>query len=650
MSRFGGADASLRPMMTRLPLLFALGLVGCQPETSDVLGDTGDTGRAPCAEVDPERRPLWGDLHVHTARSMDAATQDGRVSPREAYAFARGDAVRLPPLDADGVGTRELRIDRPLDFVGLTDHAEYLGETRICSTPGLAGYDAPICETIRAGGQIGTAAIGNENSSPDPVRNSDICGDDGRGCAEAAQTVWAEIQDEAERAYDRTEACSFTTLVGYEYTSIPGLSVLHRNVFFRGREVPDAPISHFEAPNLPAFWRALKARCVDAGTGCDVLAIPHNSNQSNGRAFLPDDGDLDVARENAALRASLEPLVEIYQHKGDSECAFGLAAFLGTTDEACAFEKLDRPSWKDCGDTFGGNGQLGQGCASPRDYVRHALGVGLAEERRLGVNPWRLGVIGSTDTHNGTPGAVSEADFVGHVGNEDATPEMLLRVASLADGGVENSPGGLVAVWAEENTRPAVFDALRRREAWGTSGPRIVVRVFAGWDLPDLCGRDDAVAVGDAQGVPMGGVLSDPPEGAAFRLYVRADADPGTTERPGGLLQRIQIVKGWLDGDEVREQVVDVAGGPNGATVDVGTCTPSGEGETSLCATWEDPDFDPEVPAFYYARVLEDPSCRWSQHACNRLAMDDRPMACFDPDWTQPIQERAWSSPVWVAP
>jgi hypothetical protein len=403
----------------------------------------------------------------------------------------------------------------------------------------------------------------------------------------------------------------------------------------------------------------LSVQCKLAGRGCDVLAIPHNSNLSNGRMFeveYPRARTVEEERAQAALRAEMEPLVEIYQHKGDSECINGLATVPGAPDELCDLEKQQSAPLDDCGvDGTSWGAIAGLGCTSWRDYVRGALETGLVEGERIGQNPYKLGFVASTDTHNGTPGAVDEASYRGHLGLADQSPENALGGDALAGQPLLSNPGGLAGVWAEENSRDALFDALRRKETFATTGPRIVVRLFAGWDYPaDLCDRPDLVARGYRTGAPMGGDLPPRPQGASSSAIVlSALADPGTKERPGNLLQRAQIVKLWLGPDGApREQVIDVAGDPqSGASVDTSTCQPTGPGATSLCAVWSDPDFDPASPALYYARVVENPSCRWSTHLCNSLPPEKRAaLKCDTLPVSKTVQERAWTSPVWYTP
>ncbi len=611
-----------------------------------------------CAEQSPERRALFGDLHVHTKWSFDAYVQDVRVTPTEALAFAQGAPVRLPPLDADGVGTREVRLERPLDFVALTDHAEYLGELAACLDPASPAWDAEPCVAMRAGDVSATFAWGGNLTDAQPERFPAICGF--ADCEGLARDGWQRTIDAAEAADDATEACAFTALVGYEYSCSTNVSNLHRNVLFRNAQVPALPTTCFEEPDPWALWRALQRDCLDAdpgdGPGCDVLAIPHNSNWSNGTMFsveYPFAPDAEATAELARFRADLEPLVEIYQHKGDSECSPGFGSPLGAPDEQCSFEKVRAPPFDDCGDGTGAGAMAGLGCLSRRDFVRDVLVEGLLEHERIGANPYRLGIIASTDTHNGTPGAVDEAAFEGHTGREEGTAQQRLASGALIPGGVLMSGGGLAGVWATENSRDGVFEALRRREAFGTSGPRIQPRLFAGVGLDEgLCDAPDLLARAYGSGVPMGGELAPAPGEGPLRLLAAALADPGTEARPGSPLQRLQIVKGWVDASGAgRTEVIDVAGTSAGG-VDPDTCvsTDTDAGAASLCAVWTDLDWDPSQRAFYYLRVLEVPTCRWSARQCAALDPDDRPASCADPAIPRTVQERAWTSPIWVSP
>lgn len=635
-------------------LLVALLAWSCGGGGSSRSSPPADDAREPCADRNQLRNLYFGDLHVHTALSFDAWVFDVRPDPAEAYRFARGEPLDLPPLDAAGRGTQRVQIDRPLDFAAVTDHSEFLGEQAICLDDGAAGSDSPGCVSFRGGGTTGQAVFGVQTSLPAPVRDPATCGEDGARCREAAGQVWQSIVEAAEAAYDRSSSCSFTTLIGYEYTANPGGSSQHRNVLFRSSRVPP-PISYMEQPTAVGFWSELRRTCFDAGDGCDVLAIPHNPNQSNGNLFrveYPGATSLAEERAFAERRSALEPIVEIFQHKGDSECANVLSGILGAADELCHFEKMRRPPFDDCGDGTGAGGTGFGGCVSRRDYVRGVLLEGLREEERIGANPFRLGFIGSSDTHDATPGAVAEERFIGHRGNLDDEPSERL-VAGGARSGVLFNPGGLAAVWAEENSREAIFDALRRREVYATSGPRIAVRFFGGFGLgEDLCSDPAMIERADRAGVPMGAVLDRAARAdSAPSFLVSALRDPGTAERRGTALQRIQIVKGWVEDGARHQKVFEVAGDPqNGASVDLETCTPTGPGFDSLCAVWTDPEFRAEHHAFYYARVVENPSCRWTAFACNALAATDRPESCTDPELEATIQERAWTSPIWWIP
>lgn len=569
--------------------------------------------RQPCDDRNPLRNAYYGDLHVHTSYSFDAYLAGTSNDPFDAYAMAQA-----APVD--------------LDFAAVTDHGEYLGETRLCTMPGSDAYDSATCVAYRGVfGVFGFASFGLPLTAEDPERNANICGADDAECLEAAEDAWTLTRAAAELAYDRSSTCEFTSFVAYEYTGTTGGSNLHRNVVFRNAEVPALPTSYFEAPRPDLLWQSLESDCLDAPGLCDVLAIPHNSNGSNGDMFTltyPEATGVADEIDQASRRAALEPLMEVIQHKGASECRPGFSP-----DEYCDFELL--PEQELCNGDGSGSGTQ---CAARSDYLRGALANGLAEQQVLGINPLKLGVIASTDTHNGVPGVVDETSFDGHLGFTDTLRRERLQASP------ELNPGGLAGVWAVENSRDAIFEAMQRRETFGTSGPRIAVRMFGGWDYePALCGDLDLLEIGYAQGVPMGGELAPPPaEGTEPRFVIVADQDLMP-------LQRAQIIKVWVDASgQPHEAVFDVSGGDNGASVDPQTCEPSGSGAATLCGVWSDPDFDPEVPAAYYARVLENPSCRWSAYDCNSFTDLTRPQSCESVP--QVIQERAWTSPIWYAP
>ncbi len=601
-----------------------------------------------CSGYNKLRNPFFGDLHVHTVFSLDASTQGTRNRPADAYRFARGERLGLQPYDAADNPLRSAQLARPLDFAAVTDHAELLGEWNICNTPGLDGHDSFICKIYR---RWPRAAFFYMNSQAAQGNRHDFCGPQGKNCLEAAKLPWNEIREAADAASDTSPDCSFTAFQAYEWTGATGAgNNFHRNVIYKNSITPELPLSFLDEPRVQRLWETLLSKCRNAGTGCDVLVIPHNSNLSDGTMFrtTQEDGS-PIDRSEVTARAEMEPLVEILQHKGDSECAVGL----GTQDELCNFEKLPYSNF---------TGKYVPYKAEPpssRQFIRNILKEGLRIEAEMGVNPFKFGVLASTDTHIGTPGLVAEdRAFPGHGGAGNPSATELPK--GLPDT-LEFNPGGLAVVWAEENTRDSLFAALKRRETYGTSGPRITLRFFGGWDYPaDACSQPDLASLGYRQGVPMGGDLTSASSQAqAPTFLLSALRDPGGTGVNGMPLQRIQIIKGWQDGDTLKEEVFEVGGNPsNGAHVDLDTCEPQGEGYDSLCSTWSDPNFDPSQSAFYYARVVENPTCRWSQQVCvaNRVRCDDPSNIkkgfefCCSSTQAKTIQERAWSSPIWFRP
>jgi hypothetical protein len=665
-----------------LPWMFAVLALGCSVGTVGCASDTdappvdADAGlpdeREPCADRDPLRRPFFGDLHVHTRLSFDAAAWGTRSTPEDAYRYARGEPLGLFPYDAAGEGTRTIQLARPLDFAAVTDHAEFLAEVSMCTDPSSPAYDTSTCEGYRDADSEGfTFGEFPGTFLTDPPRRPRICEPFTQECADTLARVWWDIQEAAEAYYDRSSACEFTTFVAYEWSATTGATAnIHRNVIFRNRAVPAVPTSYVDAPTPEEMWSALDATCNDTDTPCEALAIPHNSNVGGGLMFEPADGaGTPYTREDAERRSRLEPLMEIYQHKGAAECLPGVVPHpLASEDPFCDFEQL-HPTFCTGEDTdpprciplctrLGGGGLTG-GCVSPNDFARPALLRGLSEWRRVGANPFDFGFIGSTDTHSGASGHVWEEGWEGHLADRDDTVAERVREFDVAFPGIKtNSPGGLAVLWAEDNSRDALFDAMARREAYATSGTRMEVRFFGGEDLPEgLCDDEDLVAVGYERGVPMGGELEARAE-APPRFVVWALRDPESVP-----LERIQIVKGTLVDGELHEEVVDVidaiddVNGP--AAVDLATCAPepNGSGASQLCGTWVDAGHDPGEPAFYYARVLENPTCRWSHHQCLEAAVDCDALEAGDPLWAccdgsipATIRERAWTSPIWVLP
>jgi hypothetical protein len=619
----------------------------------------------PCRENNPHRNVHFGATHIHTTLSGDANAFGVTNRPDDAYAFARGAPITLPPPFNQSNGSREQQLARPLDFAVVTDHAEYLGEVVRCSTPDSSSFNSATCKMFR-GEELGGwpeemahlarmfALVLKGDAAP---RNPDVCGEDGTACIEAMSGPWLEIQRAAETWNDASEDCAFTTFVGYEYSLAIDSNNMHRNVIFRNATVPSLPVSAQEAGTPQALWRNLEKNCLDSDTECDVLAIPHNSNWSAGRMFYSEYPGANTPADEirmAELRQRLEPLVEIMQVKGDSECRNGLYQVLGSADELCDFEKLREPAEPavDCELSTGVGGMQLSSCISRLSFVRYGLIEGLKEQQRIGVNPLRLGIIAASDNHNATGGAVAEAGFEGSSGQDTLPADRLqgeIKVGNVATNSpVRSNPGGLAGIWAEENSRESLFTAMKRRETFGTSGPRIVPRFFGGWEFPqDMCKGGDFAAQGYEHGVPMGGELPSthgPDSAPVFALNALRDASD-----EGASLQRIQVVKGWVDDlGRMHQNIYDVAGNANnGASVDLETCERKGEGHAQLCSVWQDPDFDAKRDAVYYARVIENPSCRWSTYQCKQLNPADRPPSCNDPNVPKTIQERAWTSPIW---
>ncbi len=659
-------------VLGKLPsLALLLLLVGCgvdsPPESQFEARDFAAADAAlpqPCANSVSTRQALFGDLHVHTSYSNDAWNFDVRVEPEDAYRFAFGGSLQLPL--GDRPEAREVSIDRPLDFAAVTDHAEFFGEQAVCMDPQSPGYSASFCEVMRSGEGRAPQLV-MRIMMPIGLRDAQVCGEDGEICGREVDNTWRRTVAAAERWNDTSSDCSRTAFVAYEYSSFRMGSNLHRNVIFRNAVVPARPISYLDVQREWDLWRILKERCIDSPLGCDAVAIPHNSNISNGRMFAvdyPGAGSDRAQAERARLRREIEPVIEIMQHKGDSECRNGLEGVLGAVDELCNFEKFENMAFRNMlgegepieqcynGPLVDWLPRLGPSCLDRKSYVRYALVEGLKEEQRIGENPFKFGLSASTDTHNGLAGGVQEASFPGHLGNGDATPNMRVQFNKEIPGNASNGPGGLIGVWAEHNARDAVFDAIQRREVFGTSGPRIQPRLFAGWDLEsDLCEDPQMLEKAYRQGVPMGSDLPVRSGEQAPTFLVAASADAGTAQFPGQPLQQLQIVKGWADEQgNHHQQVVAVAGTPdNGASVDPKSCQPRGEGHAQLCAVWRDPAFDPTVSAVYYLRAVENPSCRYSARQCQEIPAGERPADCEQPFFDPVIQERAWSSPVWYS-
>jgi hypothetical protein len=568
----------------------------------------------------------WGDTHVHSSFSGDAyALGNTTVDPDTAYRYARGLPVIHP------YNRVRVQIPRPLDFMVVADHAEYMGVIQ------LIRDNDPLIQAFSYGRELQQQWQGGEQkkvyyqlgktvNDNTPVRELIT--------PEIISPVWNSIVDAAERNY---QPGVFTTLIGWEWTSLPDGANLHRVVFIReGAETARQflPYSALQSDKPESLWDYFE-RTAKA-TGASFLAIPHNSNISNGLMFsrLDSEGE-PLSPDYAKRRARWEPITEVSQVKGDSETH----PLLSPEDEFADFETFDHVMKFDSKVT---------GEASTADYARSALRVGLELQDSIGVNPFQFGMIGSTDTHTGLS-TVDEPSFWGKFGI-DSIPENKDMELTPGATGKDMAAQGLAAVWAISNTREAIFDAFQRREVYATTGPRIQLRFFAGWDFESSdVEAGDMAAIGYRKGVPMGGELSQAPTQKSPTLMIFAHKDP-----VGANLDRLQVIKGWVDAQHrSHEKVFNVAASgdrvisqnrvtPVGNTVDVKTAGYSNTiGAEQLVVVWRDPEFDPSLDAFYYVRVLEIPTPRHTLFdALARSETDTSPEQSF-------LQERAYSSPVW---
>jgi hypothetical protein len=604
----------------------------------------GKAPYSPYAERKYPTRPLFGDTHLHTGFSMDAGVFGARLTPRDAYRFARGEQV------TSSTG-QKVKLSRPLDFLVVTDHSDNMG----FATDLLAGKAALLAEPkgrewydLIQQGKGGAAAldmIGLFSQGEFP--NALLYAPGTRPYRDA----WEYTIQAAE---DFNEPGRFTALIGYEWTSLVNGANMHRNVIFRddgdrAKQVVPFTIMPPGSPNPVELWKWMEA--YERKTGGSVLAIPHNGNLSNGimfpveRAYTGKKVDKRYVQE----RAKWERLYEVTQTKGDAEAH----PFLSPNDEFADFETWDK-------------GNLDASQAKTKgmlqyEYARAALKNGLDLEARLGTNPYKFGMIGSTDSHTALS-TVAEENFFGKTVPQEPSPERTQEYfmnnpksgVKIADWEVQSA--GFAAVWAEQNARTSIWDAMYRRETYATTGTRMLVRFFGGWEFEkaDANTRNPAVA-GYSKGVPMGGDLRDAPEGKAPTLLVAALKDP-----IGANLDRIQVIKAWLDAKgNTHEKVYDVvwsdadkrkpdANGeipPVGNTVDVAEANWTNTiGAPELITVWEDPDFDPELRAFYYARVIEIPTPRWTAYDAKRFGV--QPL----PGTRMTVTERAYTSPIWYTP
>ncbi len=582
------------------------------------------------------QRVFFGDTHFHSSLSVDSGMIGNRIDLEDALRFSRGEEITT------STGQRA-QLNRPLDFLVLSDHAEYLGLADLIANgdPTLLATDVGKLwyAAVQAGGDAAWAEVIKlmEDFASGTPRFRD---------AKLERSVWDKVVDIASE-YNQPGA--FTTLNGYEWSSTTGGNNLHRVVVFR--DGPDRvkqiiPFSAFDSQDPEGLWGFMAG--YEKKTGGTVLAIPHNGNVSNGVMYAETVNGKAMTRDYAERRARWEPLMEVTQMKGDGESH----PFLSPDDEFANFE-----TW-DFGNAYGiskENKML------QYEYARSALKTGIRLEDKLGVNPYKAGMIGSSDTHT-SMSTTREDNFFGKLPHLEPSAkrneEVFLRNPR------DNSPAayawqmgasGVIGAWARENTRESIFDAMARKEVYATSGSRITVRVFAGWDFSaDEVLRPDFADQGYARGVPMGGDLKDAPSGKAPTFMIRALRDPDNAN-----LDRIQIIKGWVDRKgKSQERIYDVAVSDGRTIGKDGRCkTPVGNtvnipdasytntiGDPLLTAFWKDPDFDSKQNAFYYVRVIEIPKPRWTAYDAkfyNIEMPDEVPMI---------VQDRAYTSPIWFTP
>jgi hypothetical protein len=588
-------------------------------------------------------RVYWGDQHLHTSYSSDSGLVGNRLGPDDAYRFARGQQMRS--------STGQLvQLDRPYDWLVVSDHAEYIGLDQAFKDANPAILSTPAgrrwAKAMKEGGKAGYAAFlqmtvdfatGKPSIPPEAL-------------AKLTRSTWDRCIAAAER---NNKSGRFTAFIGFEWTQTVKGNNLHRVVVFRDgadRAKQVLPFSEFDSADPEDLWKYMAA--YETKTGGRVLAIPHNSNLSGGMMFASRTwSGKPFDKKYAETRARFERLVEASQSKGDSETTPGLSP----TDEFANFERWDKAN------IFGTIPTTPE--MLPFNYCRSALKLGLAHEAKLGVNPFKFGMVGGTDIHTSLSTTRAE-NYFGVAPNSEPKPQRWKEtfIKSRASPKLttfvwEFAPGGLGGVWARENTRAAIWDAMERRETYCTTGTRPTVRVFAGWDFKakDL-GKPDPVWVeqGYAHGVPMGGDLTNAPKGKAPTFMIKALCDPD-----GAYLDRVQIVKGWLDGEgKTHEKVIDVAWSGKrkrdpktgkvplvGSTVDVKNATWTNTiGAPLLTGFWQDPDFDPALRAFYYVRVIEIPTPRWTAYDAKRFGVKM-------PDYVpMTVTNRAYTSPIWYSP
>ncbi len=569
----------------------------------------------------PLKEAYFGETHLHTSYSLDAYIGGNRLTPSDAYRYAKGEPV---VVDGNAISRR-----RPLDFTAVSDHAEYIGEMYSTMVEGAPGHDQDLLKELRGLTTLKEKQewflkyVVSSNRGTNPVHPPFFMGPD------TTKSAWQIMVEAAE---EHNEPGKFTALIAFEWSGAPNGGNLHRNVIYRDANVPELPVGYSDINREDGLWDWMAKY---EAQGMKALAIPHNSNASKGMMFPSVDAKGNpIDLEYAQTRQHFEPLIEMMQIKGNSEVHRKFWA----ADEFADFENADSIQ-KYSDRTF-----------RKGDFVREGLKMGVAYEKQLGVNPFKYGFIGGTDNHNGLPSAVAEDSFIGGHGPEDGSVKRRREdgVGGWIDG-KDLSIGSLAGVWATENTRAALWDAMNRRETFVTSGPRIKVRFFGGVKLSaDATDPNSPIDQGFEQAIPMGGDLGSISTAPTFTVQAMKDPD-------GANLDRVQIIKGWVDAKgETHEQIMDVAWSGDrepdekgklpavGNTVDLKTAKFTNSiGSAQLSGSWTDEYFDPQQHAFYYARALEIPTPRWTTYDAvrNKLPLlEDVPAT---------IQERAWTSPIW---
>jgi len=569
------------------------------------------------AQDGADRKPLFGETHIHTAYSFDAYLFNTRATPDDAYNFAKGKPLKHP------LG-KTYQLKRPLDFMAVTDHGFFMGSMMKMSDESHRLSKHPLAKIVNdPDPKVRTSAFGAVISGNLDGKPINIAALVDRG---VQQDTWERVVASANRHNDPGR---FTAFIGYEWTSGTNGVNLHRNVIFKGDSAP-LPFTRIDSQDPEDLWTWMDEIRAE---GYEALAIPHNSNKSDGFMFERETSkDTPFTKEYADQRNRNEPLVEVTQVKGTSETH----PILSPNDEFAGFE-IDgmRVASSIKITKFAGG------------YVRDAYRTGLEFQDTNGFNPYRFGLIGSSDSHTGIV-PVNEYDYSGKLGTGDGSPEVRINMPRTR---MDFGASGLAGVWAEENTRESIYDALRRKETWGTSGPRITVRFFGGFHMKDVTpGGEDWVRAGYSNGVSMGGELKAAAANGAPTFAVWAIKDPESAH-----LDRIQIVKGWSEGGTSQEKVYDVVWSDGrvkdpatgklpavGNTVDLKTATYTNTiGAVELMGLWTDPDFDADLNAFYYVRVLEIPTPRWNLYDEVELGKP------FPSDLARTIQERAFTSPIW---